>query len=263
MAAELQLKSIIRSSVVVFCFFYSFLLLMQDVILSSWPITILGSIFLCSLWFTFSLPAAEQSVYEGIFGTIDEKGFPTIPIIGHRGAGLDAPENSLSAFKLAKENGCKLVEFDVALTKDKVAVVFHDDLVDRLTTAVGPIENFTYEELSKLDLGEKFPIKGKYKNERIPLLTEVINLCLELELKMIIDIKSGMDIRVASSIIEVYEKYPELYREAAVTTFYPYLLYMIRSKKPNIGGCLSWRPYFLTYRNYCGFRGYTNPFYME
>ena len=31
--------------------------------------------------------------------------------------------------------------------------------MERLTTAVGPVENFTYAELSKLDLGTKFPAK--------------------------------------------------------------------------------------------------------
>jgi glycerophosphoryl diester phosphodiesterase len=47
-------------------------------------------------------------------------------IIGHRGAGKLAPENSLESLKLAHELRLHAVEIDVQLTKDKKFVLCHD-----------------------------------------------------------------------------------------------------------------------------------------
>lgn len=72
-------------------------------------------------------------------------------IIGHRGAHLEAPENTLAAFRKAKENGCVAVEFDLDLTKDGVPVVIHDDTVDRTTDGTGKVNELTFEEIRRLN----------------------------------------------------------------------------------------------------------------
>lgn len=50
-------------------------------------------------------------------------------IIGHRGAGKLAPENTIASLKKAVELELQAVEFDVQLTKDKKFVLAHDDIV--------------------------------------------------------------------------------------------------------------------------------------
>ena len=45
---------------------------------------------------------------------------------GHRGARARRPENTLPAFRYAIEHGVDVLELDVAVTKDNVAVVSHD-----------------------------------------------------------------------------------------------------------------------------------------
>lgn len=78
-------------------------------------------------------------------------------IIGHRGCSLEAPENTLAAFKLAKENGAQGVEFDLDFTKDGVPVIIHDSTVDRTTDGHGKVRDFTYEEIRRLNASAKHP----------------------------------------------------------------------------------------------------------
>ena len=66
-------------------------------------------------------------------------------MFGHRAGGLDAPENTLSAIRLAKKNDGYGIEIDLSFTKDHVAIVFHDDDLDRVTNGKGPLLENTWE----------------------------------------------------------------------------------------------------------------------
>ena len=92
----------------------------------------------------------------------------TFLTIGHRGcAGLE-PENTLRGVKRAIEAGCGMVEVDVHLV-DGELVVIHDSTVDRTTNGVGRVDSYTLENLRRLDAG---------KGEKVPLIEEVLALCL-------------------------------------------------------------------------------------
>ena len=54
-------------------------------------------------------------------------------VIGHRGAAAAAPENTLASIAKAKALGASWIEFDVKLTEDGHAVLFHDDRLERTT----------------------------------------------------------------------------------------------------------------------------------
>jgi glycerophosphoryl diester phosphodiesterase len=56
-------------------------------------------------------------------------------LLGHRGAKLHAPENTLEAFHLALQHGCDGFEFDVRRTADGKAVVCHDPHVQGMDVA--------------------------------------------------------------------------------------------------------------------------------
>ena len=76
-------------------------------------------------------------------------------VVGHRGTTNDAPENTLTAFKVAAESGAIGVEFDVDFTKDGHAVIIHDETVDRTTNGQGRVCDLTLESIRKLNaLGE-------------------------------------------------------------------------------------------------------------
>ncbi len=75
--------------------------------------------------------------------------------IAHRGLfnNLNIPENSLMAFDEAFNEDLS-VELDIRLTLDKEIIVFHDKTLDRMTKIKGNVEDFTYLELSKINLLE-------------------------------------------------------------------------------------------------------------
>jgi glycerophosphoryl diester phosphodiesterase len=50
---------------------------------------------------------------------------------------------------LAKSEGADLVEFDVSLTKDGVAVLLHDDTLERTTNCTGLVRDKLFEALRK------------------------------------------------------------------------------------------------------------------
>lgn len=102
------------------------------------------------------------------------------PVIGHRGACAYAPENTLASFALAADLGCRMVEFDVRLSKDGVPVVFHDDTLERCTDGRGAVAARTLAELKRLDAG---------RGERIPTLDEVLTLCLARGMGVNIELK--------------------------------------------------------------------------
>lgn len=55
--------------------------------------------------------------------------FPEIArplLFAHRGLSSIAPENTMAAFKLARDMGMPGIEFDVHLTKDGKLAVIHD-----------------------------------------------------------------------------------------------------------------------------------------
>ncbi len=99
---------------------------------------------------------------------------PNPLILGHRGASQLAPENTLSAFRLARELGADGVELDVQLSRDRVPVVIHDGTLERTTDGHGAVSAHTVLELKQLDAGAwKAP---QFRGERIPTLAEVFEV---------------------------------------------------------------------------------------
>lgn len=107
------------------------------------------------------------------------------PVIGHRGACAHAPENTLASFAKAADLGCRMVEFDVRLSGDGIPVVFHDDTLDRCTTARGPVKDRRAAELETLG---------------IPTLEQVLALCAARGMAVNIEIKPDVGAERATAI---------------------------------------------------------------
>lgn len=108
-------------------------------------------------------------------------------IFAHRGACGYEPENTMEAFALAVEQGADGIELDVQLTKDGKLVIFHDETIDRMCHGTGWVKDFTLEELRKYEVCSPEGKKG-----RIPTLREVLELVKPGNLKVNIELKTGI-----------------------------------------------------------------------
>jgi glycerophosphoryl diester phosphodiesterase len=81
-------------------------------------------------------------------------------VFAHRGGCDLGPENTLAAFDLGLAAGADGLECDVHLSKDGIAVVCHDETLDRTTDTRGPILALTAAELARVDAGSGFVDAG-------------------------------------------------------------------------------------------------------
>lgn len=109
-----------------------------------------------------------------------------IKIHGHRGARAVLPENTLAAIKYVVENKIDVIEFDLAVTKDKVLVLSHDPILSSKTCHLSkkyigqpvPFYSISSKEVMKIDCGKnqpkKYPKQKALTNEKIPSLSVVL-----------------------------------------------------------------------------------------
>lgn len=109
-------------------------------------------------------------------------------VIGHRGASMHYPENTLRAFREALEAGADLVECDLQISSDGVVVVMHDKTVDRTTEGTGPVAEKTVAELKQLEAGAWKD--EQFRGEPVPTFAELLALARELNGALLMDLKT-------------------------------------------------------------------------
>jgi len=156
-------------------------------------------------------------------------------VIGHRGVCGLAPENTAASFELAHQQHIDWVEFDVCLSADHQAVVFHDDRVDRCSNGEGLLQDFTLSQLQALDVGGWFD--DAFAGERILTLNEVIdlmltrNLCFNLELKIQPGVNWQPLIEQVVAVLSEANLQPD---QVIVSCFYPEPLIEFHRQMPAI-----------------------------
>ncbi|WP_294962901.1 glycerophosphodiester phosphodiesterase family protein [Sulfurimonas sp.] len=145
-------------------------------------------------------------------------------IASHRGSHSLYPENTFSALSHSLGH-CDFVELDVQLSSDKVAVIMHDDTLER-TTDIKQIEiyktrvpyklsDFTYAELASLDYGSWF-YTNYMKPEPLLSLKKVLKFIKDNSLYINIEIK---DIHDSFSDEEVISNIHQEIKDAKVKEF--------------------------------------------
>ena len=143
--------------------------------------------------------------------------------IAHRGLhDKTSPENSLSAFEKAVENGYA-IELDVQLLADDTVVVFHDESLSRMTGNDGYIKFLNKDDLKVLNLaGSK---------EHIPTFEEVLKL-VNGRTPLLIEIKNQFKVgKLEQKVIDLLKDYKGEY---AVQSFNPFSLNYFKHHAPQI-----------------------------
>jgi glycerophosphoryl diester phosphodiesterase len=113
--------------------------------------------------------------------------YPYPRVIGHRGGGALAPENTLAGIRKAAQLGFGGVEFDVMLSGDKVPLLMHDETLERTTSGHGAVAGAPYSVIASLDAGSWYG--DAYRDERVPSFELAARLCMELHLWVNVEIK--------------------------------------------------------------------------
>ncbi|XP_053486974.1 glycerophosphoinositol inositolphosphodiesterase GDPD2 [Ictalurus furcatus] len=143
---------------------------------------------------------------------------PKPSLVGHRGAPVLAPENTIMSFNNSVECGVVAFETDVQLSKDMVPFLMHDNRSKFLarTTNVDIVfpnrmyntsSDFTWEELQTLNAGEWFvktnPFwsvsfisekdKALAREQRVPSLEQLLGIAKDYNISLIFDFKNKDD----------------------------------------------------------------------
>lgn len=146
------------------------------------------------------------------------------------------PENSPAAIRAAVEAGYA-IEIDVQLSRDGVAMVFHDEDLDRLTAAKGPLCDRTAAELAAIRLTDS--------DDGIPTLAQVLTLVggqvpLLIELKDQTLVMGETDGRLEQAVAAALKGYAG---DVALMSFNPHCMAHMARLAPQVARGLTTSSY--------------------
>jgi len=160
----------------------------------------------------------------------------SVKSVNHRGF-VDAPENTLPAYKLSRKMGFTYVETDITFTSDNVPVLLHDTKINRVArnsdgseiSEIVNITEITYEQALAYDFGI---YKGEqYAGTKIPTFTEFIILCKRLGLHPYVELKRGSQEQI-SGLVPIAKRY-DMLENITWISFYTSLLGYVKTSLPN------------------------------
>ena len=116
------------------------------------------------------------------------------------------PEQSEAAYRMAYDEGFRILLCDLQFTKDNVPVCFHDETINRIARtltghAIGKpifLNECTYDDILEFDYGI---YKGEeYAGIKLMRLEEMFLLCEELGVELYIEIKAGNDVQLKKAV---------------------------------------------------------------
>jgi glycerophosphoryl diester phosphodiesterase len=169
--------------------------------------------------------------------------FPDRPrplIFAHRGCSSLAPENTLAAFKKARETGAPGIELDIHVCASGELIVAHDDSFKRTAGDDRLIGDLSREEIKSIDVGAFF--HPSFAGEHPPLLEDVLEECcpgmyVDIELKTR---KTGNDPLPGLLAEKLKSLGDRLQNSVSVSSFNPISLISFKKLCPRVPTAVIW-----------------------
>lgn len=159
--------------------------------------------------YSFDVEALEQDGLASFFSWTEDR----IPLVSaHRGGPYSGyPENAIETFERVLGYTPAIIECDIAMTKDSVLVMMHDNTLDRTTNGSGPVIEKSWEEIQSLRLKD---LDGKLTEFKVPTLQQVLEWGYGQAL-FTLDVKRGVPFEM---VVEAVEK-ANMENFAAIMTY--------------------------------------------
>ena len=156
-----------------------------------------------------------------------------IRLAAHRGETGLAPENTLPAFIAARQNGYDYIETDVQFTSDGVAMILHDETIDRTSNGTGKLYELNSAQVREFDFGSW--MDARFAGTKIPTLEETLLLCKNLGLGIYLEFKPfgphTFDETEVATILDLVDKYGMMGNVLFTGTSYD----IVHRLRPNAG----------------------------
>ncbi|MDO4426300.1 MAG: glycerophosphodiester phosphodiesterase family protein, partial [Planctomycetia bacterium] len=165
--------------------------------------------FLTAGIFWAAAPAlfAQDSSQPNPFAPPQEGGPKAVLIQFHRGGGNVRPDNTLETFLWAWGRG-GIPEADCRLTKDGVAIAFHDNNLKRLGRGISdemkkkPINELTWDEIKNIDVGSY--LSPEYSTQRISTIDAVFACMMNRPERLLYVDEKGASPELIAQLAEKY-----------------------------------------------------------
>ena len=157
----------------------------------------------------------------------------TVEIVAHRGASIEAPENTRAAVELAWQLRADAVEIDVQLSRDGHLAVIHDESLKRTANVESLVGDLLMSDLQKVDVGAW---KGnQWRGETLVELPDIL-ATIPPGRRLFVELKSDGSSEASQAIITALQR--DLLNTAiapesvVLISFYPALLRAARESLP-------------------------------
>ena len=96
--------------------------------------------------------------------------------VAHRGLQAHFPENTIIGIEAAIAAGALHVEVDVQLSKDGVPMLYHDDVLERISGRAGRVDEYTYAELMQMPAYEPERLGTQFQHNVIAPLSALVTV---------------------------------------------------------------------------------------
>lgn len=160
--------------------------------------------------------ACQQSRSKDLSSLAEAKvDFGNVQFIAHMGLSSKAPANTLPAFELAGKSGGFIgIETDVRETKDGEFVLYHDEDLKSRTTGSGTVISQTLANIQTYNISKGNKL-SEYKDLKVPLLDDYLEICKKYHVKPVLHIKSVTDAGVKKLLDKLVVT--DLFAEAIIT----------------------------------------------